>query len=105
MTGNFAVESWHSLLWNRGPSCRGIVAQVGVESVAGLPWNTQIEEQFDSMCPDHRPEHRSKIGTPIAERAKEIDLIEARIDQIVSERSNIDREIKSLVVATNARDE
>jgi hypothetical protein len=49
MTGNFAVESWHSLLWNRGPSCRGIVAQVGVESVAGLPWNTQFANIEDFL--------------------------------------------------------
>jgi hypothetical protein len=49
MTGNFAVESWHSLLWNRGPSCRGIVAQVGVESVAGLPWNTHSTPKIGEL--------------------------------------------------------
>ena len=58
----------------------------------------KISAYFDSEQISHHPEDLNKIGTPIAERKQEIERIDTRLREIVSQRTDIDRKIKSLCV-------
>jgi hypothetical protein len=49
MAGRIAVEQPAALPWNQWPTCSGMGGRNGVESVAGMAWNTQVAIEIGSL--------------------------------------------------------
>lgn len=83
-----------------------VIPDMGVFDVTDAPllffFGDLIKEKisiyFDHLQITHRPEDIKKVGTPIAERRIEIERIDTRLHEIVSEKEEIDQKIKSLCV-------
>ena len=58
--GRLAMESVAAFVWNGWQLCRGISGRIHLESVAALPWNTQLPPQTASAV---------RIGVPPRDEA------------------------------------
>ncbi len=65
------MESVSAFAWNRCPPCHGISVRLRLESLSGLPWNTQ--------CLDRAYTSSQKGGTLIAEDVQDLEAHERRL--------------------------
>ncbi|MFZ6765567.1 hypothetical protein ACO0LM_00675 [Undibacterium sp. Di26W] len=83
-----------------------VIPDVGLFETTDIPLlfffgdliKAKIGAYFDAMQISHEDKDLNKIGTPIAERTLEIERIDTRLSDLVSQRSAIDSQISSLSV-------
>jgi len=83
-----------------------VVPDVYVAEATDLPWlfffgdaiKAKIATCFDEGTLTHQHCDLDKIGVPVAERTRLIEAIDARLDELMKERTRIDRQIAELSV-------